>query len=318
MRNTMKKTALAFGFTAGALALIILLSVLFFSGSGANQKGALDPTIAGVFEEPAGTVDVLLVGDSETYSSLIPLQLFGEYGITSYCCATSGQLLSDTVEILERTFRDQSPKIVVLETNTIFRKVSTSNVMIRKLGAVFSVFTRHDRWKEIGFADNSAVDPNECDTKGYRFSTGVAAVYKDEASARSGSSARIARQNLYYVEEIKSFCDENGATLILVSTPNALNWSGWKHDRLESLADEIGATYIDMNELTEEVPIDWKTDTRDHGDHLNYYGAKKATAYLGRLLWETGLFVDHRDDEAFAAWNAEVEAFYAMVAAAGS
>jgi len=312
MKATMKKTALCLGFAAGLIALFLLLSLLVFSEEGGRSKGALDPSIAGVYDEPEGTVDVLMVGDSETYSSMIPLQLFEEHGITSYCCATSGQLLSDSAEILNILFEKQSPKIVILETDTIFRKVSTSNVMLRELGGIFAVFTNHDRWKEIGGNGGIDDDENAVDTKGYRFSKTVAAVYGDE-KPKNGESGRIARPNRYYLEEIKALCDESGATLILVTTPSVLNRSEWRHDRLQELADDLGVAYLDMNDLPDEVPIDWKTDTRDHGDHLNYSGAKKVTAYLGKYLSGVESFTDHRGDEAFAAWQTEVEAFRALV-----
>lgn len=315
MRNVLKKTLIGLGFAAGALGLIFLVSVLFFQGKDAHANGVYDPSIAGAFEEPENTIDVLIVGDSETYSSLIPLQMFEEHGITSYCCATSGQLLSDSEEILRRIFESQSPKIVILETNAIFRKVSTSNVFIRKLGDVFSVFTNHDRWKEIGGSNHSEEDSKRCDTKGYRFSTEVAPVFESGKSQKQALSDRIARQTLFFLDQIKSVCNEKGAQLLLVSTPSVLNWNEKKHDRLERLSAELDVTYIDMNLLNEEVPIDWQTDTRDHGDHLNYFGAKKATAYLGAWLSNCGLLTDHREDETYVSWKKEVETFRAMITA---
>ena len=313
-KETVKKLAFSLGFVALLIGLILLLSLLVFSEESDRSKGALDPSIRGVYDEPENTVDVLMVGDSETYSSLIPLQLFEEYGVTSYCCATSGQLLSDTEEILDRVFSAQSPKVVILETNAIFRKVSTSNVMLRELGGIFSVFTNHNKWKEIGGNGGVTDDESACDLKGYRFSTEVAAVY-ETGKAKDKESVRIASQNRYYVEWIKELCDENGARLILVSAPSALNWSEGRHERLAALAEEVGVAFVDMNLLSDEVPIDWKTDTRDHGDHLNYFGAKKATAFLGKYLSENASLPDRRTDPSCEAWNREGALFHAMIEA---
>ena len=82
-----------------------------------------------------------------------------------------------------------------------------------------------------------------------------------------------------------------------------------RHNRVQKLADKLGATYIDMNLLADEIPIDWSVDSYDAGDHLNYTGAVKATAYLGKYLSEAGL-PDRRSDEALAAeWNENLEEF---------
>ena len=65
----------------------------------------------------------------------------------------------------------------------------------------------------------------------------------------------------------------------------------------------MGVTYIDLNYMQEEVPIDWMTDTFDGGDHLNYDGAKKVSAYLGKYLNETGLFEDKRNNPEYDYWE---------------
>ena len=55
--------------------------------------------------------------------------------------------------------------------------------------------------------------------------------------------------------------------------------------------------------MQEEVPIDWETDTKDKGDHMNITGARKVSDFMGRWLAETGLFEDKRSQEAYSQWN---------------
>lgn len=70
------------------------------------------------------------------------------------------------------------------------------------------------------------------------------------------------------------------------------------------------ARFLDLNTAHEQVAIDWNTDTRDKGDHLNYFGAQKATNVLGAYLADTGLLPSHKDDPALAAdWNTQSDAF---------
>jgi len=68
-----------------------------------------------------------------------------------------------------------------------------------------------------------------------------------------------------------------------------------------------------MNYMPEEVPIDWTHDTFDGGDHVNYYGAQKVTAYLGKYLSEMNLFTDKRGDERYVTWDEAQQAFYETV-----
>ena len=82
-----------------------------------------------------------------------------------------------------------------------------------------------------------------------------------------------------------------------------------KHNGITKLAEQLGVEYIDMNLLADEIPIDWDTDTRDGGDHMNNYGAEKVCDYIGEYLLNTGLFVDHRLDDEYAKWNEFLEQF---------
>jgi hypothetical protein len=66
--------------------------------------------------------------------------------------------------------------------------------------------------------------------------------------------------------------------------------------------------------MCQEIGIDWQTDSYDGGDHLNYAGAVKITDYMGRLLWDTGLFTDKRQEAAYATWNTALEEFQTVVA----
>ena len=78
------------------------------------------PDANGVLGEPKETIDVLFVGDSISYCSIIPMQIWRDYGITSYLCGSTMQHLYVSKEFIEKTFEKQSPKIVFLGTATIF------------------------------------------------------------------------------------------------------------------------------------------------------------------------------------------------------
>ena len=119
----------------------------------------------------------------------------------------------------------------------------------------------------------------------------------------------IAAINMFYLRRIRSFCEEKGARIVLVSTPSIVNWDYRKHNSIKRISEEEGLEFIDMNLMREEIPIDWSKDTRDGGDHVNYFGAEKVSAYLGKYLSGTGLFENRRSDPAYAQWEVNLKDF---------
>ena len=311
MRDAIKNATISILFATILVGLLSFFSLLLSPKNNNNEGGIIDPAANGILSEPENTIDVLIVGDSESFSAFIPLQIWEQHGITSYCCGTSAQLLSYSEQFVHKTFRNQTPKIVVLETNAIFRKISFDKALENKMGSYFSIFTYHNRWKTLSKNDLNLSINYTCidNTKGYNFSVVTAEANTSKYMEKSKEFEPIPSRNRRYVERIKSYCENNGAKLFLVSTPSTVNWNAKKHNSIARLSKEIDAEYIDMNMMQKEIPIDWKTDTRDSGDHLNYFGAKKATAYLGKYLEDSGIFDDHRKDKNYSNWNEALKSF---------
>lgn len=299
-------------FTAGLAGLLISSSYIFLPKSNEENSGMEEFKANGILGEKNDSIDVLILGDSESYSSIIPLQIWQEKGYTSYVCGTSGQTLDYTEVMLKRTFEKQSPKIVFLETSAIYRKLTLKNVTFTKTCDYFSVFRYHNRWKTLKLNEiNKAPEYTFTDDcKGYRFNTLVkpSTKYKSYMTP-TDKSQPIENINKQNVKKIKKQCDEQGAKLVLISTPSTKNWDYKRHNGIQALAEELDCEYIDMNILLDEIPIDWENDTSDQGDHLNYFGAKKCTAFISEYLSNTELLTDKRGNPDYDKWNKDSEAF---------
>lgn len=312
MKPIIKHTISAIAFFLGLAILLLVASQIFRPK---NNNGLHDATAGGILAEPKNTIDVLFLGDSESYCSIAPLIIWNESGITSYVCGTSAQKLYYTEEFLHTAFQKQSPKIVVFETNAIFRDYTYASIIENKADRLFPVFRYHDRWKKLSLKDFSfEVNYTHVQNdKGYRYYPIVeAATYKDHMKP-SSETEPVPSKNYGYIDSIINFCKENGAEFVFLSTPSLKNWNSARHNTVQELADQYDVAYLDLNCLRDEVSIDWETDTRDKGDHLNYWGAVKVSKYLGEYLTDTGAVEDHRDNANYDAWNSAYKNFQDVV-----
>lgn len=270
-----------------------------------------DITANGILGEKENSIDVLVVGNSLSYTSIVPMELWKDYGFSSYINGTPAQVLTDSLEFTFNSMKRQKPKIVILETDTIFGNIGLSSPVKKIITQVLPVLEYHDRWKTLRFEDFFMVPDYTWtdDFKGYYFSDKVDACEFYDYMKPSKKFAEISKANKVYIKILDEYCRLNDAKLILVSTPNARDWNDKKHYVTEKFANENGIEFLDMNVLNDEVQIDWETDTRDSGIHLNHSGAVKVTAYLGKYLVDKGILTDHRGEEEYSTWNESLDRY---------
>lgn len=73
-----------------------------------------------VFDEPDNSLDVLFFGHSGVYSAISPMELYKEYGFTSYVCSQPAQLPWESAQWLRALLKVQTPKLVVFEVDHLF------------------------------------------------------------------------------------------------------------------------------------------------------------------------------------------------------
>lgn len=267
MRSFLKHTGVIVAFLAGLLAILFLLSFVVNPKDNSAQAGMKDPTAMGFLGEPANSIDVLVLGDSESYSSIIPIQLWQQQGITSYVCGSHAQRLCYSEELMKRAFDCQSPKVVILETNALYRKISFAYSLRHSLEQFMPVFRYHNRWKSLTLRDfDFTVNYNHMEVnKGYWYRSSVKSASTSKYMKPSDKTEQVSAKNRRYAERIAQFCADHGAQLVLLSTPSTKNWNAKRHNGVAKLAEELGVEYMDLNMLREQVPIDWKTDSKDQG-----------------------------------------------------
>lgn len=260
-----------------------------------------------ILREPADTLDMIMVGDSLSYTSVSPMELWSSHGFTSYICGQGGQRVQESYYMLKNAFRRQSPRLVILESHMLFCGENGIDGRIEgckeALNYYFPFYRNHDVWKTLltdrrypeenykGFAFHSVIQPYENGP------------YMEETDQKEEATELV----LDYLDKIVELCRAHGARLLLLSTPSPVNYNYRRHNSLEGYAREKGIDYLDLN--LKDLGMDWTKDSMDHGDHLNYYGAEKVTRFLSEYLASHYDLRDHRKDSDYDSWSEEAKEY---------
>lgn len=61
--------------------------------------------------EPADTIDVLVIGDSESYTTVSPMEIWDKEGIPSYVGGQTGQKIQESYYMLKKHSKPRNPKL---------------------------------------------------------------------------------------------------------------------------------------------------------------------------------------------------------------
>lgn len=293
------------GFLAGLLVLLFILNTVFaplkwYPEGYIQDRNARTAMLS--CEEPE-TIDIINVGDSESGMDFNPMAVWEEKGYTSMNIGCDALTLPECYTVLKKMFRTQSPRIVLVESNLFYRserKRLAKSMTAEFFYDLFEGLRFHNVWKYVwkdrgtrlyfkGYILNESSDPYKGD---------------EDYMKPTEETEDIRFTSALWLGRICSLCRKHGAEPVLWSAPSPLNYHMAKHNALQDLAEKNGVSYLDLNMYVEEIGLDWASDTLDKGDHLNRYGADKATAWIIKELEGTADLTDRRIDPAFAAsWD---------------
>ncbi|MEG0525023.1 MAG: hypothetical protein RR532_06525, partial [Erysipelothrix sp.] len=239
------------------------------------SKGFSAKEISGVASEQENSIDYFVLGDSEAYTSISPMEVWKEKGYTGFNLGSSAQTLQRGVDVFEKALANQKPRVVLIETNFLFRNKGfindAENLVSTLFTNHFSVFNDHTNWKKmvaegkfLSF-ENPKLLPNPL--KGYKYRGSVKPYTLGEYVKTTQNRKEIPPHQKIFIDRIISLCEENNIQVIFYSVPSPVNWNYAMHNTVTDLAAEYKASYVDLNLLTKQLEIDWQNDTYDAGDH---------------------------------------------------
>lgn len=317
----MKNFIKLFIFSSLFLVILTILSEVF------RPSWNTDTALAQL-KDHTNEYDVLFIGDSDIFADISPMEIYKQTGIKSFDYASGNASNLLIYYMVKEATMNQKPKLVVIDDASIFNKIeseesthwvtdSFGNDKIKwelvndpnynfeakdKLKFLFPVFRFHNRWNSITTKDflkikNTITEENYY-LKGFSISftkksasNGTSYMQdKDDKVDFSDSSLPEA------ILKTKKYCEENDIKFLLLTLPDTAAWNDAKAEKMEQFSKENNIEYLDTNTILNEIGINYETDTRDGGTHLNTYGAIKLSQYLANYIQDTYKIPKHYQD----------------------
>ncbi len=267
--------------------------------------------------------ELIVLGDCEVYANISPMVMYEEQGITSYVRGNSQQMMWQSYFILEETLKYEKPEVVLLsiggmknsEENEAYNRLCIDQMKWSKqkldiiknsltkdesfLSYVFPVLRYHDRITELKKEDFEYFFKTKQNTyNGFLINKGVKPV-ENLPAKRKLANYKFCDKCYEYLDKITNLCKENNIELILAKMPAAYPyWYNEYEEQITDYAKKNNLKYINFIDKTDEIGIDYKSDTYDAGLHLNLTGATKLSKYLAQVLKnESDRIKDYRQNE---------------------
>ena len=280
------------------------------------------------FYENKDTFDVLFTGISHMEVAYSPLELYQDYGITSFNFGESGNQLPTSYWVIRNALDYADPKVVVVDVRKIeddaivFDNLSTTSFdavpfsrtkletandlfhsLTDKVEFLLPLLRYHSRWKELtenDFTDRDVrLDMGTLHYQNNRLEVAVPRTWRLVTTDKREVTGSVSEQ---YLRKLVELCRERGVEVLLLNLPYpADKQSQFYANGVITIAEELGVPYLDLVQDTNTFNYD--TDMNDSYGHLNDSGAWKVTRVLGEYLREHYDLEDRRLDETCRAWE---------------
>lgn len=304
-RNIVKAMAFVLVFVL----ILGVLGVAFTPKRSDPGSGITNSNARGFYGEPKNSIDVVILGDSNAYSACSPMYIWNKYGIPTYVAAEGFQNVTGASNLLDEVLTCQKPKLVVFDVNMLWTGKTTLKKVENNLKNVaykyLPLAQYHNRWKTMDVKDMFGAKEYtyRSASRGQYLSMDVRPFTGQSKMTPTDDEEAIPEVSKVLLEKLIAKCNDNGIKIMFMETPTAKSWNYARHNAMVKYAKEKKINFVDMNTLDGEYAVDWNTDTRDGGRHLNCEGAEKVSAYLGKYISEKYSFKDKRKSDKYADWN---------------
>ena len=291
--------------------------------------------------------DVLFPGTSHVQDAVHPMQLWNDYGITSFNIGNGGATIPSNYWMIQLAQKYHKPKIAMFDLYWLWESYKNDKIPLARTHqmfdtfplslmklqavrdlhatnegraeAIFRLYSYHNRWKDKKFKfklkdtlKRFFVKYKQDVTKGLPYSYVIGVSRKDVGAETNICYEGTESTGMEYCRKIIAYCKENDIIPIFMLIPYA------DARRTQTSSENTDAWISALRSILEEEGVlfldmldgvvDFDIDSFE-GSHLNPSGARKVTDAIGAFLSETLGCQSHKDDPAFAAWHDDYDAY---------
>lgn len=316
--------------------LVIVLGLLTRLVMPKYSQDVVEGNMIAEFYEEKMDHDVIFIGDCEVYENFSPAVLWQEYGINSYIRGSAEQLMWQSYYLLEETLKYEKPDVVVFNVLAMEfnepqmesynrmtldgMKWSMSKVNDIKASMmedesfieyVFPILRYHSRITDLCSDDFKYMFKRpQVSYNGYYMRVDVLPV-ENLPTPRPMMDYQFGDNAYKYLDMMTELCKNEGVELVLIKAPSVYPyWYPQWDEQIAKYAQENDLDYYNFLNVTDDIGIDYNTDTYDAGLHLNLSGAEKLSRYFGEILSSKyGLENRLSDAELSAIWDEKIKAY---------
>lgn len=268
--------------------------------------------------------EVLFFGNSHMGCAAYPMELWRDWGITSFNMAGAGNPMPSSYWMMKNALHNASPKVIVIDCyrlryntmidvnkGTLHTQTDPLPLTADKMRMIcdllespndrlefaWSFAVYHERWQELNRID---FEP-EIGVAKSRYTGFYDVAPPIEMAERPAETVAFTSKGTEYLRRMIEECQSRGIEVLLVYLPFPALEEEWQEALcMEQIAEEYGISSINFLELQ---IADLGTDCYDENSHLNGSGGRKVTEYLGQYLVEHYDLEDHRGEAEYADWD---------------
>ena len=292
-------------------------------------------------KEPENSIDVLVLGSSQSYSGFSSAYAYGKFGYTSYPLVIAGSSCTAWKPAVKKALWTQKPKLIVIDTfgggydaetvrsrkYPLYMLSNYTPLSAERMETAYEMSIRSDESDALSYAFpfiryHTKVPSNllsikermEIDSYGPSPLKGVETITDaeefDPLEEECFSSDKIALDK--NTEEILidfiDFCSEKDIPVLFVKYPSVMLYpkdfnANERMNSVLELAERKGCATLDLEKAFYEIGLDETTDFYNRS-HPNVRGQKKITEYLGSYIQnEMGIGPSELDASLSADWD---------------